>query len=452
MQFQKFRFIKDSNVCNSVLIEETEIFNQIKTGGSHKKLVMDARLIGKGNPGYDKIKLKIPKIQWNAVFKDKIANKNIESFTNYIYCDIDKLPEIDEIKTYLKQFSFIRAIWKSVSGNGIGFIVNCDVVTRESFNQIYKSIGDYIGVKLDPNANKITQGNVLSFDPDIYINYDSTLFDTSSLIENNINIKSKKTYQKPNTISINYFDRLNIPRTNSENLDYNNKVTYTSLLLKKEREREAYVTLYNTKLNYKTYLADEEFGNDEYKLIPKGRNYVEVYIPRHGVFEGERTMSIYHIIIKLIFLNPMARMEEILTAVLDINECRFHPPIEEDEVKKTVTKCWDNYINDELHVPYKIKKIWFRENSTLSKKEKLKICGELSGKLRREGTIDMLIDGMLTLIKQDSKITQKILAKASGVSVRTIKRYWDKLKEIVDMAYEETEQNSNSMCSRVCMN
>jgi len=133
-----------TNVNNSKQINEQEIYELIRTGGDHKDLVTEARLLGKQSETYDKNKIKVPAVLWYSTFTSYKDTKHLSSLTNFIYCDIDSVEDIDKTKDKLKQIPYIRAIWISFGGNGLGFSVKCDILTQFQLKSM-KRIGVKVG-------------------------------------------------------------------------------------------------------------------------------------------------------------------------------------------------------------------------------------------------------------------------------------------------------------------
>jgi len=471
MKFQKLKKIKDVDAKNADWITESNIYQLIKTGDKHKNLVIEARIAGKENPIYVKNKHKVPKIMWYASFQNKINNNNVESLTNFIYCDLDDVTNIDVIKDELKQFPFIRAIWKSFGAKGLGFVVKCNNVTAENYKDIYHAIGKYIGYNLCEKACKITQGNVLSFDPDIYINEDPTVFDTSEIVINKNKLNNKKGNYSEKTIS--YKERCQVGQGNSKsipapinnkihvdidtlrisdsflsnnndemNINYRVPYTYHSIYINKEKRTWLVNdTLYNNTI-FKTKIPERLFENEDYKVFYYGYEYVEAYVPKGGITQGQRTFSLINLTAKIIYLNPRYGYDDILAVIKRINNNLVEPNLPEEKVIGIVSDCWNRYNNGNLVVNYKKRKIAFNPKSKLCKEEKLSICGEYSAWFRREKRDNKLLDAISSLAKGDAIITQKLMAEEAGMSIRTIKRIWKDIIFFIDDANEEIIQRN----------
>ena len=71
-----------------------------------------------------------------------------------------------------------------------------------------------------------------------------------------------------------------------------------------------------------------------------------------------------------------------------------------------------------------LKKIWFDPGVIIQRNEKRKIVGIETGRLRREKTLKILKSIYLELSSESGKVTQKMVAEKSKLSIGTVKKYW----------------------------
>ena len=408
MNFQKMKNYADTNINESSQIDEQEIYQLIKTGGSYRDLVIQARQSHKGDKIYEKNKRQVPAILWHGIFSNYKNTQNLLNLTNFLHCDIDGIGMTEDTRTHLSIFPFIRAIWKSFGGNGWGFTVQCDNLTKDNIKLIYNSLGSLINLSLDVNNCKITQANALSYDPEIYINPNPTIY------------------------SANISDVTN-------NFKSNKGGSYTYIIKKEREHREVYDT-HNYSVNYKTRLSEEEYSNNDFVITEEGRPYVEVYYKRFGIEEGERKTTLMTITKKLIFNNPDSSYDNILERVQYINN-HCNPSLSENEVKYIVDWCWSKYQNGELYIKTRNKYIWFNPNIFHTKNKKLKIAGQQMGIIRRNRTKAKINIAISDLYNEGILITQSELQKRTGKSESTIKRYWKDLKEEIESINENIREN-----------
>lgn len=135
-------------------------------------------------------------VTWNGYFDGRRRKSNIIGVSGYIYCDIDSFDHligeeagygienieqaIDYVFSILTDngFSFIKAVWRSVSGSGFGFLVKTDNLTVENFKSTWFALRDLFasrGLELDEATKDITRVNVISYDPEVFIRDDEDL-------------------------------------------------------------------------------------------------------------------------------------------------------------------------------------------------------------------------------------------------------------------------------------
>lgn len=119
---------------------------------------------------------KTPVVTWNAAFDSKRSMKSISNLSGYIYMDVDDFSEIsqEEVRRILtdKGLDFVKAVWDSFGGTGLGFLVQVDNLTPENFKWTWASIAkkfEAIKVKVDKATKDITRINVLTYDDNIFI-------------------------------------------------------------------------------------------------------------------------------------------------------------------------------------------------------------------------------------------------------------------------------------------
>src|SRR5205085_222915 len=76
----------------------------------------------------------------------------------------------------LKQNPMVLSCWTSISGLGVGLIVKVKGIDKEHFNQAYNIISKKLEIPSDKNCRNANRKNVISYDPTIYINEKSEVF------------------------------------------------------------------------------------------------------------------------------------------------------------------------------------------------------------------------------------------------------------------------------------
>ena len=371
------------------------VINKIRTGET-QTLTSKARNYGKHSPEYEKIKYHVPTFTPNASFNYKRELSQFREPSGFMYLDIDEFSDID----YLKNDNHIYSCWKSFSGIGIGALVQVPGITIQNFKQYWSGISDYyysLGIQIDKQTCDITRQNVISYDPNIHINKDSIPFDINLIKEQDLNEISHLGFTQGNT-------------------------SYTSLFNGFEGTS---LTDY-LKIIYRTTLDD--YQGMDYVVIEEGKAFRSGYLPKE-IRDGSRHQWIVGHTISILFNNPAIPKERLYSIVSYANKTHCLPPLPIPEIMSIVNWYYDKHIKGKLDYHPKIKKIWFDPDSNLSKHDKKKIIGKESGKLRRKSTFQKLKGVYTELSLINDKVTQKMVSDASKISTRTIKKYWDDLRE-----------------------
>jgi hypothetical protein len=77
----------------------------------------------------------------------------------------------------------------------------------------------------------------------------------------------------------------------------------------------------------------------------------------------------------------------------------------------------------------KLKKIWFDPSVNIHRTLKRKIIATETGRLRRGKTLKKLQSIYLELSSGSGKVTQKMVAEKSKLSIGTVKDYWSKIEK-----------------------
>lgn len=144
-------------------------------------------------------------VTWNCFVTEKRAKDKIQAPSGYIYCDVDdfkklilsnKVTDEKTAKEYVKKLlssdslGFIKAVWDSFGGDGLGFLVKVSGLTVSNFTTTWKTLESLFSgwnITIDPSTKDITRCNVLPYDPSIFIREDENVvpFDAVEPKENN---------------------------------------------------------------------------------------------------------------------------------------------------------------------------------------------------------------------------------------------------------------------------
>lgn len=205
-----------------------DLYFLIKNGGCGiKEIVTEVRKYDKNNPAHKSIiawlKKELPAahIPISPNFKAKVLQGLTKDALNgFVYFDIDKIPNIKDIKRQISQNKHISMVWLSASETGLGVIVKCDWIKdvidfKKDLNIQYKQITKYLwdciglnSIEIDPAAQRLNQANYISYDSEVYYNpnaiCDVEMMDKSLIkFDKEVDIKNIKNINKKAPITLN---------------------------------------------------------------------------------------------------------------------------------------------------------------------------------------------------------------------------------------------------------
>lgn len=195
-----------NNTFQTVGVETNLVkeLNDIKNG-TYKNEIVNCRIAlieQKNKELYTKYKSQLKAVTFCGTFKDGRKLSNLIHYNNLIVIDIDNIPKdkISEIKATLKSDEYIMALWDSPSSLGFKGLVKIDS-NINTHKQYFYSLSIHFlqkyEIELDKSGSDITRLCYVSWDEDIYINFDAKTF--SNLIE--IERKPSRTLDTKNDIN-----------------------------------------------------------------------------------------------------------------------------------------------------------------------------------------------------------------------------------------------------------
>lgn len=179
-------------------MSDISLFDNIKTSTQPTKLSLDSFLkyikdgkwgdrvndvreaLKKASTSDEKGKIKgsLPNATISGYF-DKRGNNHLVSHSGFILIDIDDLGDsINDTIKVLRDDPYTYALFKSVSGNGLGVVIKID---PEKHLQSFKSLEHYYSfnynLRVDPACKDVARTRFVSHDPDTYINKKALEFD-----------------------------------------------------------------------------------------------------------------------------------------------------------------------------------------------------------------------------------------------------------------------------------
>lgn len=376
--------------CKSPKVESTlnivEVLQKIQNGGPNLKLILEARTAfseahkkGKDCPHYDKIKANYLKtFTPNATFNKKRNNKNIKHLSGLVYLDIDGSTQIDFKNPY------IFATWLSLSETGRGVLIKTEGVTTENFPLIYDKIVKEMGLNVDLHCKDLSRQVVISYDPDIYINYSSKSYDCKDIV-------LKKERKIPPTVP-------------------------------KKKEGKV-CDLMGDKL-FKGVrwdnIEDYDLKGKEYVVFDEPYYFSKAYIPQ-TISQGKRNSTIKALIYQIKALNPELTDLKLFSIINVINSrCTPALPATEIEGIKRELKKKLEYEDFTPILNYP-RSVIFADS--VDKKDRQIIGAQVAGKNKVKKTLDKIQECLDDWDINIGKITNKKIAENIGMAKKTIDKY-----------------------------
>jgi hypothetical protein len=146
---------------------------------------------------YKKNKSKLKAVSFCGLFENGRKLSNLSSYNSLIVIDIDEIVNIGEVKAKLVKDPYVMALWDSPSFQGLKGLIKVDS-TIENHKDFFFSLSIYFlqeyNIELDKSGSDITRLCYVSWDPYIYINHSSVVFDEL------INVSHKKPNEKKKTV------------------------------------------------------------------------------------------------------------------------------------------------------------------------------------------------------------------------------------------------------------
>ncbi len=408
-----------------------------------KKEIEDIRYLRSiGDDSYKTLKKKLSYITPNCIVHRrslKLENgdldKNLISFSQYLYFDIDINSDVDRYKQdFIKNFSHIVSlVCKSSSGGGISVLIKVsNQITKQNFKSLWKEIRSSIfkDEQVDEKCCDIGRASFISYDPELYVNYENEIeIDISTTLPQEKRVNQYKTWEKKNNT-----------------LMYTFSGTPINELFEK--------------LNIKTPVAvDNQFV--DFKPI----DYTKVFIPKL-IKDGTKHKVYTSIIHNLVHLNPDIENQEVLRFLGYINNNYAKPRMENKELSRLTHLVINGIKNNgsNFHTS-KTKYVHFNDKCDLEKEVKVKVSNGINGAFRRYKTINRIYEAREKLHQIGEKVTQKEVSRLSGLSLSTVQKHFK--DERIDMdsvihhfnnpttiedyrtSLESTRNDFNDICSKV---
>lgn len=400
-----FNYYKNVSQSSLVLgsIELEEFLSIVKNGNEYLSQIKKARevyLLDKKS--YKNIKnSKLPCYTFNFTFEKRRLNSNIINSTGFIYIDIDGTTDINLSNP------LIYASWLSLSDNGRGILVKVKNINNFNFNIEYDNIAKALNVDADKGARKLNQLNVLSYDPELYLNINSNIWIAESI------------------------DSFQLKKDHYSSLIYNNNTVGTV------------VGSFNSFRfdNLDELIANVEFNGDVIYDYKSKIGYSEIKIPFKGIRKGKRNSILNAIAYQIIALNPNITYDVFLRLLNSINEEHCNYPLSSEEIESIVDYV---YKKDKINpIKNAERRFVFNSDYDLTTKEKRQQVIKFINNDKVEKSKFKIEKGIKEWdFIENGKITQKGLATVINMNIKTIKKYYPLYKSEIQALNIEYKTNN----------
>jgi hypothetical protein len=408
--------IKSKNPIRYLTLQE--VYEFIKTSPNVGLIETIRHLKSKNDSHYRELKLRLPIITPHVESTArKLAgdefDKNLKSFTQLMYFDIDNVHKVHEEKERIinRYKDFVTMVCISPSGAGISIFIQIEnELTKENFNPIWNSIrmNELAGEDIDVKANGIARTMFLSSDPDVYFNPHVTLAVDFEVEE--------EQGTDPNTCRI-------LNNNINSHFSGNNTITKNSYHL---YDIDYVLNLINTTTHVEV---------DNHIVDVKEVPYVALYIPKM-IIEGRRHSTLYSMIHHLFYLNPKLEIDVIYSYVWFVNNVFVRPKLD----KHDLIRHFNNVVNQIhsssiVYVNYRKRRIHFNKNCWfLTSNDKMLLAKKLTGVYKRYHNKQKIVDAIQKLEMEKLKVTNVAIKQLTGMDVKTIRNH--RRSDDIDLEYE----------------
>lgn len=384
-----------------------EVYELIKTSPNVGQIETIRLLKSQNDSSYRQIKLELPLITPHVeAAARKLTgdeyDKNLKSFTQVMYFDIDNVQNVHEEKQrIINQYrDFVSLVCISPSGAGITIFIQVEnELTKENFNPIWNSIrtNELASEDIDVKANGIARAMFLSSDPDVYFNPNATLV-VDCVIEEEQGIDPNTCRKSNNNINSHFSSTNTITKNSYQLYDIDHVLKHINTSTKVEVDNDIV----------------------EVKEVP----YVSLYIPK-VIIEGKRHSTLYSMIHHLFYLNPELEIDVIYSFIWFVNNVFVRPKLD----KNDLLRHFNNVVNQIhgssiVYVNYRKRRIHFNKNCWyLTSNDKMILAKKLTGLYKRHQNKQRIDEAIQKLTCASQKITNVAIKKLTGMDVKTIRNH-----------------------------
>ena len=168
-------YTKITNTIPTRAMTIQEVLQDI--GSTRYKEQIEQIRVAPDKPARDRLKKNLPYYTMGGTFSER-ANSKLIKASNLINFDIDDLEDPEKTREELKQDPYIHYIFLSPSGNGLKLgVVVPGVRSDAEYKQYWTAISQHFKLsETDTSAKDIARACFVSYDPNYYLNEESTTF------------------------------------------------------------------------------------------------------------------------------------------------------------------------------------------------------------------------------------------------------------------------------------
>lgn len=459
-------------------------------GSANSRRVLQGRRFGRGTNEYDAVKLKLHCWYFNGLYSGDALNCNFIRGTGLLYLDYDNVEDTAGFIDRVKGLDFVVALWESVSGQGFGMLIRIPVIESDKvdperreaeikgkFACAYRAVDSAVGVPHDPYAEGMSRACFQSF---------------SRVMLHNPTARSISVDFAKITISKEANNTWSKRRSSTFNPQAPGFPDLSGLA-----DPPGVFNGFKFSKTVDPFAEVRDCG--DHLFFPKGKEYLQVRLPV-GVPTGHRYKAAYVPMSLLIYINRHKPFHEFAWLMRKLMKRIFKEEWSDAEMTKHLSSWYNAVIggefNPNIHVKRKYvlvtdralngderlvagiralhchlneTKEWMVRNAIeklkgdnvevtlssvamatgLSKKTVKKYMGNeklpchwagRSGRSRTESVMKRIKNGIDKILKtkmDGKKITQALIAEETGISRKTINKYWNLLKPYVEQSIEE---------------
>jgi hypothetical protein len=353
---------------------------------------------------------------------------------NYAYFDFDfkeyeaqggielVQEKVKYVKDVLINTSYVSAVWESVSAKGLGLLVKhefslkSNIEWEQFYDVVYAELQHITGEKPDHKCVNFNRKNVLSCDPDIYINLNADSFSDFDLSSSS-------------------------RRVHSDNKTEESKTHVATKCTPPTQIKGRFFAQSYIDVHFKQYLDEAILVNEEkgYAIFPTRMTKIGIYKPKNKIFgEGRKSMLFYALITRY-FLNPSYRQDSLYGWFRAYNNEMCDPPLSDTVLQGTFDYVMQRITAKDFFIKgNRDCYVHFFSDCMLTLKEKKSIVGK-SRVIRSKQSIKMAIQELLI---DQKEITKSKVSELAGVKVRTVTKYWSEfLPDEMRKKIEEHKHN-----------